>query len=332
MTKYPRETCINPPLESKMFKSRCERNDNCLSTVTIVNDLDSNMIGRNELVKELWNDHRVLVFTNRGHYIMDYDDKKKEYTPRGKKEASKQTKKLKPKYPILPDYIPDPNRCALEHGIHAYKLDRFVDDLERVLDEHGVEKTDLVGSSLGGLVSQAFAARHPERVERLALMKTFSSISPPIKTALRDIPKIGWTFMNWFGKARSKMIKEKDYGDYLPETVLQAIAQGIGDIDMTPYQKKIDPKKTETYIIRCPDDITWGTPVKNIKDAREEVLLFCGHVFNTRNPEMYDHIEDFLKEGREKTNRYPKEEQLPSIDLPQCDIDHPDSCEMPIVE
>lgn len=293
MKEYPKKTCISPRLESKMYEKTCKKKNGCLSTVTIVNDLDSNMIGRNELVKKLWKDHRVLVFTNRGHYIMDYDKKKKKYIPRGKKEARKQTKKLKPKYPILPDYIPDPSRCALEHKINAYKIDRFVNDVERVLDEHGVKKTDLIGSSLGGLMTQAFAAKHPERVGKIALMKTFSGITLPIKMGLRDIPKVGWLFMNLLGTVRGKTHKELDYGKYIPETVLQAIAQNVADIDMMKYQKKI---KSPTFIIRCPDDITWGKPVKNIKGAREEVLPFCGHVFNMKNPEMYDKISSFLKE------------------------------------
>ena len=51
-----------------------------------------------------------------------------------------------------------------------YTLAFFAQAVEGLLEELGVERARLVGHSLGAGVALAFALRHPERVERLALI------------------------------------------------------------------------------------------------------------------------------------------------------------------
>jgi len=51
-------------------------------------------------------------------------------------------------------------------------LERLADDVAHVLTEVGVDRADVVGFSLGGLVTVELARRHPERVRRLVLAST----------------------------------------------------------------------------------------------------------------------------------------------------------------
>jgi len=51
-----------------------------------------------------------------------------------------------------------------------YALEDFYQDLQAVVAARGIERFTLVGHSLGGRVSMLYAARHPERVERLILV------------------------------------------------------------------------------------------------------------------------------------------------------------------
>jgi pimeloyl-ACP methyl ester carboxylesterase len=51
--------------------------------------------------------------------------------------------------------------------VGAYQYDDLVGDLERVLDEHGLERATLVGVSMGAATTLAFALRYPERVGAL---------------------------------------------------------------------------------------------------------------------------------------------------------------------
>lgn len=54
--------------------------------------------------------------------------------------------------------------------VGPYKIDDLVADHIRLLDRIGVGRADTIGFSLGGLVSQAVAIRHPQRVHRLVLV------------------------------------------------------------------------------------------------------------------------------------------------------------------
>lgn len=54
----------------------------------------------------------------------------------------------------------------------AYTLDALVVDLRRFLDRIGVERIDLLGHSMGGIVAQRFTLTDPDRVRSLVLMDT----------------------------------------------------------------------------------------------------------------------------------------------------------------
>jgi 3-oxoadipate enol-lactonase len=53
-----------------------------------------------------------------------------------------------------------------------YTVADLAGDALQVLDETGVERAHVVGTSLGGMVAQLLAAEHPERVDRLVLAAT----------------------------------------------------------------------------------------------------------------------------------------------------------------
>jgi pimeloyl-ACP methyl ester carboxylesterase len=50
-----------------------------------------------------------------------------------------------------------------------YDMDLWADDLAAVLDDAGIEKTHVHGTSMGGMVALAFAGRHPQYIDRLIL-------------------------------------------------------------------------------------------------------------------------------------------------------------------
>jgi pimeloyl-ACP methyl ester carboxylesterase len=52
----------------------------------------------------------------------------------------------------------------------SYRCDRLVDDVEALLAHLGRDRVDLLGHSAGGTLAVLYAARHPGRVGRLALV------------------------------------------------------------------------------------------------------------------------------------------------------------------
>ena len=61
--------------------------------------------------------------------------------------------------------------------------DRFVEDLVELLDHVGVQRTALVGQSMGGGTAVGFTARHPSRVTSLILADSLHGIEAPDEVA-----------------------------------------------------------------------------------------------------------------------------------------------------
>jgi 3-oxoadipate enol-lactonase len=59
-----------------------------------------------------------------------------------------------------------------------YSLAGLADDVAALLDRLGIVKTHWVGLSMGGMMGQAFALRHPARIDRMVLANTTSSYGP----------------------------------------------------------------------------------------------------------------------------------------------------------
>jgi pimeloyl-ACP methyl ester carboxylesterase/DNA-binding CsgD family transcriptional regulator len=68
----------------------------------------------------------------------------------------------------------DSRGCGLSdrEGIE-FSLERYVDDLEAVVDAADVEKFALFGMVAGGATAVAYAARHPDRVTQLVLLGSY---------------------------------------------------------------------------------------------------------------------------------------------------------------
>ena len=57
-----------------------------------------------------------------------------------------------------------------------YALASYASDLDELRGHLGVERIDLLGFSHGGVVAMAYAAAHPERVDRLVLASTIARL------------------------------------------------------------------------------------------------------------------------------------------------------------
>lgn len=59
-------------------------------------------------------------------------------------------------------------------------------DLKQVLDALGIEKADIMGVSMGGMIAQHFAADYPESVNKLVLVVTCGQSNPTLDESVRE--------------------------------------------------------------------------------------------------------------------------------------------------
>jgi len=77
-------------------------------------------------------------------------------------------------------------RYTVRMPVHApYGLADMAGDAVGVLDALGLERAHVCGASMGGMISQHIAARHPQRVKSLTLMMTTSGARHLPQAALR---------------------------------------------------------------------------------------------------------------------------------------------------
>lgn len=85
---------------------------------------------------------------------------------------------------LAPD-LPGFGRSADVPG--PYTMEAYADSLAALLAEKGVGKATIVGGSMGGVVAQHFALRHPALLERLLLVATGAfTADPPAALAKAD--------------------------------------------------------------------------------------------------------------------------------------------------
>jgi pimeloyl-ACP methyl ester carboxylesterase len=91
----------------------------------------------------------------------------------------------------------------------AYQIDDYVADLEQLRQHLRLESLLLLGHSHGGVVAEAYAAEHPEHVQRLVLASTLARFGPEQEAAMRaGIEKR--TGQPWYPDAVAALSEEQD--------------------------------------------------------------------------------------------------------------------------
>jgi len=96
----------------------------------------------------------------------------------------------------------DPRGCGLsDRNVEKASLESWVRDFGAVVHAAGLDRFSLLGICQGGPIAIEFAARHPERVEKLVLYGTYARgrnrrSTPPLEPekakVMLDMIRVGW--------------------------------------------------------------------------------------------------------------------------------------------
>jgi pimeloyl-ACP methyl ester carboxylesterase len=154
----------------------------------------------------------------------------------------------------------------------------------RELDHLGIERTHLVGHSLGGLVAARVAARAPERVDRLAL------VAPAGVGLPRSVLALGLPL------ARTILTLRPAFVPLLAHDSLR-----VGPLALLGRAREVlaeDELREELRLVRAPTLLLWGERdrlvpaalaerfLAELPDARVEIVPRAGHVPMEDAPEV----------------------------------------------
>jgi len=104
----------------------------------------------------------------------------------------------------------------------TYAIDDYASDLEELRAHLGLERMLLLGHSHGGIVAMVYAARHPERVERLVLASTAARFSAAQNAAMEEAMEAR-AGEPWYADARDALQTELE-GDFANDEELMALS------------------------------------------------------------------------------------------------------------
>ncbi len=221
----------------------------------------------------------------------------------------------------------DERGCGLsERKLRDLSFDDWVADLESVVDHMELDRFDLFGMSQGGTVAIEYAARHPERVNKLILTgATPTNWNDPlapkdIKTqweALSNLAKVGWgehgsAFVQPFAHM---FIPEAEpqhidwYADLSTKTASKDVAglifDVLGSMNVIETLPKLREHEIPTLIMQSERDamvplLAAQFVAAELPNAQFITLDSANHILLEDEPAfkvLLDAVDDFLHEG-----------------------------------
>lgn len=231
-------------------------------------------------------------------------------------------------YAFIPVYSPEyklvifDNRGAGQSDAPdiPYTTAMMADDLAGLLDMIDIESAHIMGISMGGMIAQEFALRHPERVKSLILACTYcggpgSSIitDPEMAQRMADLPPKEGSIEIIRLCITQKFIDENP--GLLEQIVEQMMKHPISPhgqmrqseaaMSHNTYER-LPEIKTPTLIIHGEDDRIIPVDNTNIMTSRmpgAELVIFpdTGHMLLEAGDELNKTMLDFLRRHRTKT-------------------------------
>ena len=208
--------------------------------------------------------------------------------------------------PALPGFGESHNVKSLDS---INKMARQIIDL---LDQKNIDKFNLIGHSMGGMIVQEITKLIGDRVNKLICFATgsigeipgrFETIDETREKLKKDGTEVSFSRVpkKWFVKG------DKDKNYYLCKNAVKDVSLETADnalLAMKNWRGKEDLKniKNETLIIWGDKDTSYNfdqvdTLNKNIKNSRLEIFKDCAHNVHLEQPDQFNNlVQKFISE------------------------------------
>ena len=196
-----------------------------------------------------------------------------------------------------------------------YGVMEMTGDALALLDALGIERAHVVGVSMGGVIAQEMAIRHPERVHRLALVSTYTSSDPRGVTIFEGQAMLRRTLSKedycratfWSVYSHQDYRREGFVEDMIRRTVAndlwqpqEAYERHVRAVLSCDTEGRLHEIKAPTLILEGAEDIL--TPprfsmllAREVPDNRFVMIEGAGHGLIWSHPEIVaEHLASFL--------------------------------------
>jgi aminoacrylate hydrolase len=171
----------------------------------------------------------------------------------------------------------------------------LADDLAALLDALDIERADLLGAFMGGMVAQEFALRHPTRLERLVLVGTWARPDAKRRLLLEQ-----WRDLARAGIPDALLIRERLLWTLQDETLEQ---HDLIDSMIEFLEHEGAPVTADLFARQC-DACLRHDAADRLRGIRHPTLILCGRQDALAPPHFHRELADEIPNAHLVTLRH----------------------------
>ena len=171
----------------------------------------------------------------------------------------------------------------------AFDTGDLADDAVGLLDALEIERADVLGAFLGGMVAQQLALRHPRRLGRLVLAGTFAR-----PDARRRLLLEKWRDMARAGTSAEVFLRERLVWTLGDETLEQAdLVEGLS----RAFPGDGPAIDSELFARQCEAALAHDT-ADRLREIQAQTLVLCGRQDRLTPPKFHRELADEIPDAR----------------------------------
>ncbi|MFO7815129.1 MAG: alpha/beta hydrolase, partial [Halanaerobiales bacterium] len=157
---------------------------------------------------------------------------------------------------------PDMRGHGRSSKVNSLELMDWAEDINDLRYQLGLESTNILGVSMGGVIAQKFAVEYPEKVDKIILSDTFAEINSFTEKLAAYSQVIGFTLFRIFPKQLRAKIVASAYKDY--------------STDVYEYFKKVTKEADFRQLVLSRKAINKVDLLKELEKIKKPVLVMAG--------------------------------------------------------
>jgi pimeloyl-ACP methyl ester carboxylesterase len=171
----------------------------------------------------------------------------------------------------------------------------LADDLIGLLDALEIERADVLGVFMGGMIAQELAIRHPDRLRRMVLAGTFARADAKRRMILQQ-----WRDLSLGGASIELLVRERLLWTLQDETLEQT---DLIEQMLAFFTRDGAPLTEEVFAQQCEAALAHNT-ADRLRQITSETLVICGRRDQLTPASLHRELADEIPNAHLVTIRY----------------------------